>query len=135
MFNIRRFATGAAAALVLGSAACASNSQVASSAGDVLPSYDTYANSALLHIRSNYLGSVQVYTQAQGDRDYLGVASSISPTNIVLDPAIVPNANLYVVLVSADNQQKVLGPLQVKKGSVVDIRIPSTLRGTMAVTH
>lgn len=136
MLNIRNFATAALAAMLVGSAACAGNSQMAgASAGDVLPSYDSYANSALLHIRSSYLGNVQVYTQAQGDRDYLGVVSSISPSNIVLDPTIVPNANLYVVLVSSDNQEKVLGPLQVKRGTVLDIRIPSTLRGTLVSTH
>ena len=130
MSLIRNAATGALAALLLGSAACARNSQM-SSAGDVLPAYDAYANSALLHVTSGYFGDVQVYSEAQGSRDYLGVVSSISPSNLVLDPAIVPNAGFYVVLRSSDGEQKRLGPISVRKGSVVDIKIPATVRGAL----
>jgi hypothetical protein len=130
MSLIRNASTGALAALLLGSAACARNSQM-SSAGDVLPAYDEYANSALLHVTSNYLGDVQVFTVAQGSRDYLGVVSSIAPSNLVLDPALVPNANIYVLLRSSDGDQKTLGPISVRKGSVVDIKIPATVRGSL----
>ena len=130
MSLIRNCAAGALAATLLGSGACARNSQM-TSGGDVLPSYDQYSNSALLHVTSSYLGDVQVYTVAQGSRDYLGVASSIGPTNLVLDPAIVPNANFYVVLRSSDGDSKTLGPLQVRRGSVIDIKIPSTVRGAL----
>lgn len=130
MSLIRNAATGALAAMLLGSAACARNSQM-SSAGDVLPAYDQYSNSALLHVTSAYLGDVQVYTEAQGSRDYLGVVSSIAPSNLVLDPALVPNANVYVLLRSSDGDTKRLGPIGVRKGSVVDIKIPATVRGAL----
>jgi hypothetical protein len=131
------FASGALAAMLIGSAACAGNSQTAgASAGDVLPSYDTYSNSALLHITSNYLGGVEVYTQAQSTPKYLGVATSLGATNLVLDEEDVPNPNLYLILQTTDgSQSKKFGPLQVKKGSVVDVRIPSSFRGALVLNH
>jgi hypothetical protein len=49
----------------------------------------------------------------------------------VLDPAIVPNTSVYILLRSSDGEQKTLGPYSIRRGTVLDLRIPSTLRGAL----